>query len=84
MVAVTVVIPSSGKGAARAAAGEKESTPERAHVKEEEVDKAALPPVATKGWVRARRWRELLRWRERAGDGYGCAGKDASSEDASY
>jgi hypothetical protein len=49
-----VVIPSSGKGAARAAVGEKENTPERIHVKEEEDDKVGLPPVATKG-VRARK-----------------------------
>jgi hypothetical protein len=48
-VAVAVVIPSSGKGAVRAAAGEKENTPERSHVKEEEDDKAVLAPVATKG-----------------------------------
>lgn len=49
-----VAIPSSGKGATRAAAGEKENTPERIHVKEEEEDKVALPPVATKG-ARARK-----------------------------
>lgn len=48
-----VVIPSSRQGAARAAAGEKENTPERIHVKEEEDDKVGLPPVATKG-ARAR------------------------------
>jgi len=37
----------AGKG--RAVAGEKENTPERAHVKEEEDDKVVLPPVAAKG-----------------------------------
>jgi hypothetical protein len=53
-VAVAVVIPTSAKSAARAVAGEKENMPERAHVKEEEDDKVALPPVAAKG-VRARK-----------------------------
>ena len=49
VVAVAVVIPTSAKSAARAVAGEKENTPERAHMKEEEDDKVALPPVAAKG-----------------------------------
>jgi len=53
-VTVAVMIPMSAKSAARAVAGEKENTPERAHVKEEEDDKVALPPVAAKG-VRARK-----------------------------
>jgi hypothetical protein len=48
------VIPSSGKSTARAAAGEKENTPERVQVKEEEDDKVTLPPVAAKG-ARARK-----------------------------
>jgi hypothetical protein len=47
------VIPTSAKSAARAVAGEKENTLERAHMKEEEDDKVALP-VAAKG-VRARK-----------------------------
>jgi hypothetical protein len=54
VVAVAVVIPTSAKGAARAVAGEKENTPEQAHMKEEEDDKVALLPVAAKG-VRARK-----------------------------
>jgi hypothetical protein len=48
------VIPSSGKSTARAVAGEKENTPERVHVKEEEDDKVTLPPVAAKS-ARARK-----------------------------
>jgi hypothetical protein len=51
---VAVVIPSPGKSAARAVAGEKENTPERVHVKEEEDDKVTLPPVVAKG-ARARK-----------------------------
>jgi hypothetical protein len=51
-VAVAVVIPTSAKSTPRAVAGEKENTPERARVKEDEDDKVALPPVAAKG-VRA-------------------------------
>jgi hypothetical protein len=53
-VVVAVVIPTSAKSAARAVAGEKENTLERARVKEEEDDKVALPPVEAKG-VRARK-----------------------------
>jgi len=53
-IAVAVVIPTSAKSAARVVAGEKENTPERAHVKEEDDDRVALPPVAAKG-VRARK-----------------------------
>jgi hypothetical protein len=51
-IAVAVVIPSSTKSAARAVVAgekEKENTPERVHVKDEEDDKAtnvALQPVA--------------------------------------
>ena len=49
-VAVVVVIPSSGEGAAtRAAVGKKENTPERVDVKEEENDKVTLQAAAAKG-----------------------------------